>query len=91
MELPGWAGPILGPVRQAARIGGHVADRLTGGMAGKIWRQLGIDGRGQLLEPSRIELQIGEVARGKPATVPEVVARLDAIVELAETSPRGET
>ncbi|MCA1675296.1 MAG: hypothetical protein LC799_24940, partial [Actinobacteria bacterium] len=85
MELPGWVGPVWGPIRQAIEAGGQVADRLTGGMAGKICRQLGIDGWGRPPEPSPIELKIGEVARGKPATVPEVVARLDAIFELART------
>ena len=92
MELPGWAGSVLAPIRQTLGFGGQVADRLTGGMAGRICLRLGIDidRWGPSTEPSQIELQIGEVARGKPATVPEVVSRLDAIFELARTSPRGE-
>jgi len=89
MGLPGWAGSVLGSIRQAVGFGGQVADRLTGGMAGRICRRLGIDWWGPSPDPSPIELQIGEVARGKPATVPEVVSRLDAIIELAKTSPRG--
>lgn len=87
MELPGWAAPILAPVRQALGLGGRVADRLTGG---QICRLLGKDGSGPPSDPSRVELQIAEVARGKPATVPEVIARLGAIHELAKTSVRGE-
>lgn len=90
MELPGWAGSVLGPIRDAVGVGGQVVDRLTGGMAGRICRRLGIDGWFPSPDPSPIELQIGEVARGKPATVPEVLARLDAIYALARTSPRGE-
>lgn len=90
MELPGWAGSVWGPIRQVVEAGGQVADRLTGGMAGRIYRQLGIDRWFPSPDPSPIELQIGEVARGKPATVPEVVSRLDAIYALARNSPRGE-
>lgn len=90
MELPGWAGSISGLIRQTVGVGGQVVDRLTGGMAGRIFRQLGIGRWGPSPDPSPIELQIGEVARGKPATVAEVVARLDAIIKLASTSPRGE-
>lgn len=90
MGLSRWAAPILWPVKQAAQIGGQMADRLTDGRAGQVWQQLlEIGGRGRSGEPSPIERQIGEVARGRPATVPEVVSRLDAIVRLAETSPRG--
>ncbi|HEU0089683.1 MAG TPA: DUF5995 family protein, partial [Pseudonocardiaceae bacterium] len=70
-------GLILVPVRQAVDVGWYVLGRAAGllkpGHAG----------------PSRLELQIGEVARGKPVTVPEVIKRLDAIYELATTSPRG--
>ena len=91
MELPGWAGSVLEPIKQVVRAGGQVANRLTGGMVGRIGRQLGIDGWDPSGEPSQIELQIGEVARGKPATVPEVVTRLNVIFELARTSPRGES
>jgi hypothetical protein len=90
MELPGWTGSILGPIRWAVGVGGQVADRLTGGMAGRICRRLGLGWWGPSPDPSPIELQIGEVARGKPTTVPEVVARLDAIIKLARTSPRGD-
>lgn len=90
MDLTRWAAPILRPVSQAAQLGGQVADRLTGGKAGEVWQRLSdIGGWGRPRDPSPLELQIGEVARGRPGTVAEVVARLDAIVRLAETSPRG--
>ncbi|MGH3908662.1 MAG: DUF5995 family protein [Pseudonocardiaceae bacterium] len=88
MELPGWAASILAPVRQTVEVGGRVVDRLTGGIAGRLWRMLGNDGKGSRTEPTPLELQIGEVARGKPATVPEVISKLDAIIALARTSPR---
>lgn len=89
MKLPGWADPILAPAKQAAEVGGRVADRLTGGMAGKVWRLLGNDGADHS-DPTELERRIGEVARGKPASVPEVVARLEEITALAATSPRGD-
>lgn len=90
MRLSRVAAPILRPVKQAAHLGLQVADRLTGGRAGQVWRELvDIGGRGPR-EPSPLERQIGEVARGRPSTVAEVVARLDAIVRLAETAPRGQ-
>ncbi len=88
MELPGWAAPVLAPIRQIVDVGGRVVDRLTGGIAGRIWRMLGNDGKGRRTEPTPLERQIGEVARGKPATVPEVISKLDAIIALARTSPR---
>lgn len=90
MELPTWAAPILRPVKEAAQLGGQVADRLTGGRAGQVWQRLQeAGGWGRPRQPSPLELQIGEVARGRPGTVAEVVARLGEIVRLAETSPRG--
>ena len=44
MQIIRCAGPILAPVREVAEFGGRVADRLTGGMAGKLWRLLDNDG-----------------------------------------------
>ncbi|HEX2300798.1 MAG TPA: DUF5995 family protein [Pseudonocardiaceae bacterium] len=90
MDLPGWAGSVLGSIRQVVGAGVQIADRQTGGIVGRICRRLGIEDWFPSTDPSQIELQIGEVARGKPASVPEVVARLDVIFELAKTSPRGE-
>ncbi|MGH4011299.1 MAG: DUF5995 family protein [Pseudonocardiaceae bacterium] len=82
----GFSRQIILPVRLAW----HIVDRLAGGISGQLCKLLGEDHRDRPAHPSPLEIQIGEAARGRPATVPEVITKLGTIYELAKTSPQGE-
>ena len=83
MEVPK---RIILPVRLASDIVGWLA----GEISGQLCKLLGNDHRDRPAHPSPLELQIGAAARGKPATVPEVITKLETIFEVAKTSPQGE-
>ena len=79
----GLVGLAMLPVRMALDVVGWLA----GVVSEQVCKLLDKD---RPDSPSALELQIGAAARGKPTTVEEVITKLDTILALARTSPRGE-
>ncbi|MFN2496302.1 MAG: DUF5995 family protein [Pseudonocardiaceae bacterium] len=81
---------LLGRVMLPVRLAADVVGWLGGEISGQLGKLLRKDHSDHPRHPTPLELQIGAAARGKPATVPEVITKLDTILELAKTSPQRE-